>query len=130
MTPAVYASNIVVDEPVARFVFTRSYLRSGKVKWEAFACPSREPSIHRTNRLSEEEIWGAGHRVGQVSGRHLKGRADFKAWGGVSMDGLFLEPALPPARHAVVVGWRDPSNSAFLAAAKRLAAQATPKPLP
>jgi hypothetical protein len=115
------------SELAARFVFSKSYMRSdGTVKAAAFL-PRGDDGLSVTlrGRLSETELWDIGRDVGVETGRGLRGRADVRV-GVVRKERLEIEraPTASNPEHAEIVGW--PANiAARQRAAQQLANEAT-----
>lgn len=104
------------DESVARFVFSKRYLRTtdNTVKPEAFIPhPYADTSVTRHRDATVEELWNEGRRI-EVERRKssgldvtLYGRADSVVTSFIA-EGLSVvhDPVIPEnPNHAIVTGW-------------------------
>jgi hypothetical protein len=114
------------QEPLCRFIFSRRYFSSGRVKAAAYLPepgPPRETSILRTDGLQELVIWDLGTDMGAVRRQTLYARGDTTAQ--VVYDaGLEIDPDNVPERHATIRAWPE-EKDAQLELARELARNST-----
>lgn len=111
---------------LARYILERSRISAGTVNHRAFMPPQDlELSTFNIDRLSVDEIWSIGDRVGaeQASGKTVLGRADLLAKSVYDVDLRPVRDDRPP-RHVVIVGWPEKAHhkakAQLLAAASKL----------
>jgi hypothetical protein len=98
------------SDSLTRFIFAANHFnfQKNKVLGAAFMplSPPRnlETSIYKTKGLNEHKIWKQGEKVGKVSKRNLKARADFEVKS-VNAASLSVQPDKWPSRHANIIGW-------------------------
>lgn len=100
------------DERVTRFIFSKHYVRNGKVSLEAFMPhrATRETSVYRTRGCSEGKVWQLGNLF--VT-RLRKDKPTLVARGDVSSGVVFNESLgivslhSPHPRHAVLRNWPE-----------------------
>lgn len=105
-------SVVTSDERISRFIFSKHYVKNGKVALEAFLPQknTRESSVYRTNGCSERKVWLLGDffvaRL-RKDARALIGRGDILSHD-IFKQGLKIVPVRNPhPRHAVLRDWPD-----------------------
>jgi hypothetical protein len=123
------------DEPLARFIFSRSHFSPAKkvVKAPAFIPDpdDLQTSVFRIHELGEGQIRDIGADVGRTQNPprspRARGEIEVRAVINVGLNvgvGLDVIPDKPPARHAEIVGWPRDDKPRQLEIAKLLAAVA------
>ena len=109
------------DEVLARYVFSRRDIKSGRVRTRVFLVPNghRGLSVFRIRELFDSDIQLLGERMAARRTRSLHGRADISGSDVRSVD-LVSVPTWPPRRHAELRGW-PAQKDARLSIAQRLA---------
>ena len=100
------------DERITRFIFSKHYIKGGKVNLGAFMPhkSTRETSVYRTNGCGEKKVWLLGDLF--VT-RLRKDKPILIARGDISSEAVFNESlsivALPSShpRHAALRNWPD-----------------------
>jgi len=95
------------SEYLSRFIVNESHYRKKdlSVKPQAFFPNNKgETSVFRISGLSNEGVWDIARGIAQQLNKPLFGRADIRAFD-ITGQGLRVEPAPPPERHANIVGW-------------------------
>jgi hypothetical protein len=118
-------SELLPNERLSRYIFSRSQFTPGRVKPRAFEPPpDLKLSVFRIDGLDEKKIWEIGlHDARGPSNRTLHARGDVTVAivKGVSLHARREEP---PPRHAVINGW-PASKDHRMSLAQRLAAHST-----
>jgi hypothetical protein len=111
-------------ERLAIFVFDADRMKTYGVHWRALL-PGKdgERSFFRVNGLSSPEVARLGLQAGENrADQQLQGWAEIRAVEVRKQPPLVLNPAEPPPRHGVVVGWptasQDKNKLALALAAK------------
>jgi hypothetical protein len=104
-------------ERLSRFIFDeRGFtISTGLINFRQFLPPTKgnntdEVSVMRTEALAEGAVWDLGQKtVAEATGRLVRARGDFASPAvtdsQVGTWQLDVQPDVPPARHALVVGW-------------------------
>lgn len=111
MLPSGLAEHVSDDEPLARFLTSRSHYSSNGLKVGAFLPNPKdnETSVFRHGKEPRDQLWRiAGEAMGS---RAVHGAAIVSA-SVVRGVGLELKAHEPPPRHANIVGW--PSSADVL----------------
>jgi len=117
---------VIEDEPLTRFIFSRSHFSAAqnRVKHQAFLPPADlKLSVFRIESLSAGEIWKIGGEVEAERTEHLHARADFTG-DAVLNAGLRAISDEPPKLHANIIGWSAEDKDSRKIAAMELASVA------
>ena len=103
--PSGLADSVADDEELARFLPSSSWFNATGAKPVAFLPHPvhRETSVFRHGAKPQDALWQLGHDHAAGT-RHLHGVAVFSARAAREAK-LQIDPAEPPPRHAVLVGW-------------------------
>lgn len=123
------SAGLPLEEPLARYIFSRSHFSTTRVKPRAFhPPPNLRLSVFRIQELEDSDIWAIGGNIASERDETLRARADITV-GAVEQRGLSVEPDNTPPRHATICAW-PPEKSARLLKAQELAKASTLRIVP
>lgn len=96
---------VSASERLTRFIFRTSHFKNGEVLPTAFLPHPRrlDCSCYRIRTDNENTIWRAGKKIGAVSKRSVKARADFDS--AIVFSETKLEIDFDTPTHANVINW-------------------------